>query len=76
MLDTLFGTIEMLKARIKEHEGYFHAGGKPEARTRAALIDPMLSALEWDVTDPGLVEVEPATNPHASPIPHFEARFV
>ena len=61
MLDRLFETIETLKARIKEHGDYFHAGGKPEARTRAALIDPMLSALEWDVTDPGLVEIEPKT---------------
>ena len=61
MLDKLLETIEMLKARIKEHEGYFLAGGKPEARTRAALIDPMLSALEWDVTNPGLVEIEPRT---------------
>ena len=61
MLDKLFETIETLKARIKEHGDYFHAGGKPEARTRAALIDPMLSALEWDVTDPGLVEIEPKT---------------
>ena len=61
MLDKLLKTIETLKARIKEHESYFHVGGKPEARTRAALIDPMLSALEWDVTNPGLVEIEPKT---------------
>lgn len=59
MLDKLFGTIEVLKARIEKHRSYFHAGGKPEARTRAALIDPMLSALEWDVTDPDKVEIEP-----------------
>ena len=66
MLNKLFETIETLKARIndartkeKEHKSYFHAGGKPEARTRAALIDPMLSALEWDVTDPDKVEIEP-----------------
>ena len=59
MLDKLFETIETLKVRIEEHKSYFDAGGKPEARTRAALIDPMLSALGWDVTDPDKVEIEP-----------------
>lgn len=61
MLDKLFETIETLKARIEKHKDYFHAGGRPEARTRAALIDPMLSALEWDVTDPDKVVIEPKT---------------
>lgn len=60
MLKDLLATIEKLKARIKDHADYFREG-KPEARTRAALIDPMLSALEWDVTNPGLVEIEPKT---------------
>ena len=43
MLDKLFETIKTLQARIKHHKDYFHQGGKPEARARTALIDPMLS---------------------------------
>lgn len=61
MLDELFDTIERLQKRIEKHKRYFDAAGKPEARTRAALIDPMLSALEWDVSDPAQVEIEPNT---------------
>ncbi|MDE0459902.1 MAG: DUF5655 domain-containing protein [Chromatiales bacterium] len=61
MLDELFSVIERLQARIKKHEPYFHEGGKPEARARTALIDPVLSVLEWNVTDPALVEIEPNT---------------
>ena len=60
MLDELFDTIKGLQERIEKHKKYFDAG-KPEARTRVALIDPMLSALEWDVTNPALVEIEPNT---------------
>ncbi|MCY3818029.1 MAG: hypothetical protein OXH52_01515 [Gammaproteobacteria bacterium] len=58
MLEELIATIETLKDRIKEHRSYFdHAA--PEARTRVSLIDPLLSALEWDVSNPSLVEIEP-----------------
>ena len=60
MLDDLVKTIETLKARINGYQWYF-GEGKAEARTRVALIDPMLSALGWDTTDPGLVEIEPKT---------------
>ena len=58
MLTELIRTIESLRERIKEHRTYFDAGA-PETRTRVSLIDPMLSALGWDVGDPGLVEIEP-----------------
>ncbi|MCY3837696.1 MAG: hypothetical protein OXH09_03435 [Gammaproteobacteria bacterium] len=58
MLTELITTIETLKERIKEHRPYYDAG-KPEARTRVSLIDPLLVALGWDVGDPALVEIEP-----------------
>ena len=55
MLDKLVQTIETLKARIKEHRHLIEAY---ETRTRVTLIDPMLCALGWIVSDPTLVEVE------------------
>ena len=58
MLRDLIATIETLKERIKEHRSYLGQVA-PEARTRVSLIDPMLQALEWDVGDPSLVEIEP-----------------
>ena len=58
MLENLVATIEVLSGRIKEHRQYF-ARGEAEARTRTALIDPLLGALEWDVGDPNFVEIEP-----------------
>ena len=56
MLDKLVQTIETLKARIKEHRDHI---GAYESRTRVTLVDPMLSVLGWDVSDPDLVEIEP-----------------
>lgn len=61
MLDDLVQTIETLKTRIEKHRAYL-SEGKAEARTRTALIDPMLCALGWDVADPGAVEIEPRTD--------------
>ena len=58
MLDDLVQTIETLKARIKDHGPHIRAY---ESRTRVTLIDPMLCALGWDVSDPNLVEIEPKT---------------
>ena len=58
MLTDLIATIETLRERIKEHRPYFDSA-RPEARTRVSLIDPLLQALEWDVSDPSLVEIEP-----------------
>ena len=56
MLDDLTQTIETLQGRIKTHaksiEDY-------ESRTRVTLVDPMLCALGWDVSDPGRVQIEP-----------------
>ena len=55
MLDELVKTIDDLKGRIKEHREQIEAY---EVRTRTALIDPMLRALGWDVSDPALVTIE------------------
>ena len=57
MLTDLIATIETVRARIKDHRSYFDAVA-PEARTRVSLIDPLLQALEWNVGDPSLVEIE------------------
>lgn len=54
-LENLVSTIETLKERINTHYSDLAAS---EARTRAALIDPVLTALGWDTSDPGLVMVE------------------
>ncbi len=58
MLDELVGTIERLQERIRDHR---QSLGAYESRTRAALIDPLLTALGWDVSNPAFVEVEPKT---------------
>ena len=58
MLDDLVQAIETLKQRIREHGPYV---GAYESRTRVSLIDPMLSALGWDVANPALVQIEPRT---------------
>ena len=58
MLRDLIDTIETLKERVKEYRSYFEVAA-PEARTRVSLIDPLLQALEWDVANPRLVEIEP-----------------
>ena len=58
MLDDLVQTIETLQKRVKEHRDYL---GNYESRTRVALIDPLLSVLGWDVSDPDAVHIEPRT---------------
>lgn len=61
MLEDLLQAIETLKTRVEKHRAYL-SEGKAEARTRTALIDPMLCALGWDVSDPSAVEIEPRTD--------------
>ena len=56
MLDDLVQTIETLKQRIRDHRDEI---GAYESRTRVTLIDPLLQALGWDVSDPSVVEIEP-----------------
>ncbi|MCY4172856.1 MAG: hypothetical protein OXF25_02020 [Cyanobacteria bacterium MAG CAR3_bin_5] len=53
--DDLLGVIEILKERIRIHRQLLQQN---ETRTRVALIDPLLTALGWDVSDPGLVTPE------------------
>ena len=54
-LDDLAGCIKLLQERIRAYEATLR---KDETRTRMALIDPLLTALGWDVTDPSLVRPE------------------
>ena len=54
-LDELLETIETLRGRIEAHRQLL---GENETRTRYALIDPLLVALGWDVSDPVLVVPE------------------
>lgn len=51
----LASCIEDLQARIREHR---ESLSKNELRTRISLIDPLLCALGWDVSDPGVVLLE------------------
>ncbi len=55
MLDDLVHVIETLQQRIRDHSTTLREN---ETRTRMALIDPLLSALGWDVSDPGAVAPE------------------
>ena len=59
MLDELAHVIGSLRKRIQSHGSHI---GDYEKRTRVSLIDPLLSALGWDVSDPSLVEVETKTD--------------
>ena len=58
MFDELTGVIGTLRRRVQDF-GY-HIGTY-ETRTRVALIDPLLCALGWDVSDPRAVEIETKT---------------
>ena len=54
-LDDLIALIELLRARIGSHRTVLREN---ETRTRMALIDPLMHALGWDVSDPGVVTPE------------------
>ena len=54
-LDDLVARIELLQARIRSHKIALQGN---ETRTRMALIDPLMHALGWDVSDPGAVTPE------------------
>lgn len=55
MLDDLIGVIKTVQRRIQQHGGSLREN---ETRTRMALIDPLLTALGWDVADPTKVTPE------------------
>ena len=46
--------IEAVSARVAEYGDYFQY----ETHTRYWLVDPLLSALGWDSTNPGQVYIE------------------
>ena len=52
LLEDLVGVIESLRERIRSHDAVLREN---ETRTRMALIDPLLQALGWDVSDPKVV---------------------
>ena len=54
-LDDLVSVIGTLQQRIATHRQSLQQN---ETRTRTALIDPLLTALGWDVSDPALVTPE------------------
>ena len=54
-LDDLVSVIETLQQRIRDHGTSLREN---ETRTRMALIDPLLTVLGWDVSDPALVTPE------------------
>ena len=54
-LDELVAVIDKIKQRINDHRASLSAN---ETRTRQVLIDPLLGALGWDVSDPTSVELE------------------
>ena len=55
LLDDLIAVIETLQQRIADNGATLREN---ETRTRMALIDPLLQALGWDTSDPGLVTPE------------------
>ena len=55
LLDDLVACIESLQERIRSYGPSLRGH---ETRTRMALIDPLLQALGWDVSDPGVVTPE------------------
>ena len=55
VLDDLVARIELLRARIRSHNATLREN---ETRTRMALIDPLMHALGWDISDPGVVAPE------------------
>ena len=56
-LDDLVQVIETIQRRITSYGPTFN-----ETQTRVALIDPLLTALGWDVADPALVTPEYRTD--------------
>ena len=54
-IDDLASVIETLQQRIRRHGPSLREN---EIRTRMALIDPLLPALGWDVSDPALATPE------------------
>lgn len=54
-LDDLYTAVQKTRQRIGDYSPYLEEN---EFRTRQVLIDPILGALGWQVSDPGTVELE------------------
>ena len=54
-LDDVKEVIENLQSIINTHQNYLF---KKEARTRLVLINPLLQALGWEVSNPAAVQIE------------------
>ena len=59
MLDDLMDVIEVVRQKISTHRPILRQN---EIRTRTVLIDPILCALGWNVTDPSTVSIEYSTD--------------
>ena len=57
-LDNLNELVGRLKERIEQHKDVLRGN---ETATRYALIDPLLTTLGWDLSDPGQVRTEYST---------------
>ena len=57
-MQELIETIEAIRGRINEHHAKLSSS---ESMTRYALIDPLLNALGWNLSDPGVVSTEDFT---------------
>ena len=55
LLEPLVSTLQRAREAIGEHEGYLQ---QYETRTRNVLVDPVLKALSWDVSNVEDVEIE------------------
>lgn len=55
MLNDFINVINTLKARVRDHRSDL---AENETRTRMALINPLLTALGWDTSDPACVMAE------------------
>lgn len=55
LLDDLVTAIQTVQIHIRDHRDSL---SQNEYRTRISLVDPILNALGWDVSDPALVTIE------------------
>lgn len=50
--------LQAAKSRYERNKDYLKKGYVPEFRAQVLLINPILTALGWDVLDPGRVRIE------------------
>lgn len=54
----LQAALQSVESRYKRNKDYLTRGKVPEFRHQVLLINPILTALGWDVLDPGRVHIE------------------